>query len=46
MTKLKPGTILPTDKEDKAITQQAKEDNTLLTDEQLATMKPITELLQ
>jgi len=43
MPKLKPGTVLPTDKEDKAITQQAKEDNTLLTDEQLAAMKPIAE---
>ena len=41
MPKLKPGTILPTDKEDKAIAQQAREDNTLLTDEQLAAMKPI-----
>jgi len=46
MPKLKPGTILPTDNEDKAIIQQAKEDNTLLTDEQLAAMEPITGLPQ
>jgi len=46
MPKLKQGTILPTDKEDKVITQQAGEDGTLLTDEQLAEMKPITEFPQ
>jgi uncharacterized protein (DUF4415 family) len=46
MPKLKPGTILPTEKEDKVITQQAREDDTLLTDEQLAEMKPISEFPQ
>lgn len=39
MPKLKDGTILPTGKEDAVITQQAIEDNTLLTDAQLAEMK-------
>lgn len=43
MPKLKPGTILPTDAEDKEIIRQAKEDGTLMTDEQLAQMKPISE---
>lgn len=43
MPKLKPETILPTDKEDKVLTRQAREDNTLLTNEQLAQMKPIAE---
>lgn len=43
MLKLKTGTILPTDKEDRVITLQAKEDNTLFTDNQLAAMKPIAE---
>ncbi len=43
MPKLKSRTVLPTDKEDKIITQQAMEDDTLLTDEQLAKMKPISE---
>ncbi|RKX63666.1 MAG: hypothetical protein DRP42_07360, partial [Tenericutes bacterium] len=42
MPKLRSGTILPTDKEDRIITQQAVEDDTLLTDEQLAAMKPIS----
>ena len=44
MPKLKKGTILPTKEEDKAITRQAMEDDTLLTDEQLAAMKPIAEV--
>jgi uncharacterized protein (DUF4415 family) len=42
MPKLKPGTILPTDMEDAAITQQAAEDGTLLTDAELAEMKPVS----
>jgi len=46
MPKLKPGTILPTDKENKIINRQAKKDNTLFTDEQLSAMKPITEFPQ
>ena len=41
MPKLKKGTILPTDSEDREITKQAIDDGTLLTDEQLADMKPI-----
>ena len=44
MPKLKQGTIIPTDKEDKVISLQAKQDNTLLTDQQLASMKPITDI--
>jgi uncharacterized protein (DUF4415 family) len=43
MPKLKPGTIIPTDEEDKEIIRQAIEEGTLLTDEQLAQMKPISE---
>ena len=43
MPKLKPGTIIPTPEEDKEITRQALEDGTLLTDAQLARMKPISE---
>ncbi len=46
MPKLKPGTILPTDEEDKIITLQAREDNTLFTDKQLAAMKPIAEFTE
>lgn len=46
MPKLKSGTILPTDKEDMVITQHAMEDNTLLTDDQLAAMKPVSEFPQ
>ncbi len=43
MPKLKNGTIIPTDEEDKIITRQAIEDNTLLTDEQLAAMRPVSD---
>lgn len=46
MPNLKTGTILPTNKEDKIITQQAREDDTLFTDKQLAAMKPISEFPQ
>ena len=42
MPPLKPGTILPTDAEDKTITRHAREDDTLLNDEQLAQMKPVS----
>ena len=41
MPKLKPNTIIPTEKEDKVINKQATKDNTLLNDEQLASMKPM-----
>ena len=34
---------MPTDAEDEIITRQAMEDGTLLTDEQLAQMRPISE---
>ncbi|PIE72107.1 MAG: hypothetical protein CSA20_09460 [Deltaproteobacteria bacterium] len=40
MPKIKPGTILPTDKEDKEISRQAKKDGTFFTDEQLKKMQP------
>ncbi len=43
MPKLKPGTIIPTYEEDKEITRQAMDDGTLLTAEQLAKMKPVSE---
>lgn len=43
MPKLKPNTIIPTDEEDKEITKQAIEDDTLFTDEELKQMKPISE---
>ncbi len=43
MPKLKKGTIIPTDEEDKIITRQADLDNTLLTDEQLSAMKPVSD---
>ena len=46
MPKLKPGTVLPTNEEDRIITRQATEDGTLLTDEQLAEMRPISEFPQ
>ncbi len=39
MPKLKPGTIFPTDEEDKEITRQAQEDGTLHTEEELAGFK-------
>jgi uncharacterized protein (DUF4415 family) len=42
MPKLKSETIMPTDSEDKISTQQAMEEDTLLTDAQLAEMKPIS----
>ncbi len=42
MPKLKSGTVLPTNQEDRIITKQAKEDDTLLNDEQLAGMQPIS----
>ncbi len=41
MPKLKKGTIIPTNEQDIIITRQAIEDNTLLTDEQLAAMRPV-----
>ena len=41
MPKLKLETVIPTDSEDRIITQQAREDNTLLSDKLLAEMKPI-----
>ena len=40
MPKLKPGTIWPTDEEEREINRQAREDGTLLTDEELAEFKP------
>ena len=43
MPKIKPRTIRPTDKEDREITRQAKEDGTLLTDEQLKEMRPASD---
>lgn len=46
MPKLKSGTVLPTNEEDRIITRQATEDGTLLTDEQLAEMRPISEFPQ
>ncbi len=45
MPKLKRGTIIPNDEEDEIITGQAIEDNTMLTDEQLATMSPVADNL-
>jgi uncharacterized protein (DUF4415 family) len=46
MPKLKPGTELPTAREEKEIARQAKEDDTLLTDEQLSEMKPAAEFAE
>ena len=46
MPKLKSGTVLPTNEEDRIITRQATEDGTLLTDEQLAEMRPISKFPQ
>ena len=43
MPKLKPGTIWPTEEEDREITRQAREDGTLLSDEELAEFKPFEE---
>jgi uncharacterized protein (DUF4415 family) len=43
MPKLKKGTVIPTDSEDRIITRQAAEDNTLLSDKQLDAMKPVTD---
>jgi len=43
MPKLKPGTIIPTDEEDRIITRQAIEDDTLLDDDQLERMRPVNE---
>jgi uncharacterized protein (DUF4415 family) len=40
MPKLKPGTILPTEEEDKAITKQAIADGTLHDDEELEQFRP------
>ncbi len=42
MPMLKPGTKIPSDKEEVEITHQALEDGTLLTDEELAEMRPAT----
>ena len=42
MPKLKAGTILPTDQEESIISQQAAEDGTLLSDAELAQMKPFS----
>ncbi len=42
MPKLKSGTILPTDQEEAIISQQAAEDGTLLTDAEMAAMKPLS----
>ncbi|OQY17822.1 MAG: hypothetical protein B6I36_08375 [Desulfobacteraceae bacterium 4572_35.1] len=43
MPKLKPETIIPTDEENNTINEQARSDDTVLTDQQLATMKSISE---
>ena len=43
MPKLKKGTIIPTNEQDIIITRQAIEDNTLLTDEQLAAMRSVAD---
>jgi uncharacterized protein (DUF4415 family) len=43
MPKLKPGTIFPTDEEDKAITKAAIADGTYYTDEELENFKPFEE---
>ncbi|MEA3545702.1 MAG: BrnA antitoxin family protein [Thermodesulfobacteriota bacterium] len=43
MPKLKSDTIIPTGKENNIITEQAYSDDTVLTDQQLAEMKPILE---
>jgi uncharacterized protein (DUF4415 family) len=40
MPKLKPGTVRPTDDEDKEIVRQAREDGTLHSDQELAEFKP------
>ncbi len=42
MPKLKAGTILPTAQEEAIISQQAAEDGTLLTDAEMAGMKPLS----
>jgi uncharacterized protein (DUF4415 family) len=41
MPKLKAGTLLPTDQDDADATRQAGEDGTLLSDAELAEMKPL-----
>lgn len=46
MPNLKPNTIIPTDEEDKEIIRQALEDGTLLTDDELNQMKPMSEYPQ
>lgn len=43
MPTLKPGTTLPTKKEDIEIIRQAKKDKTLLSNKQLSDMKPVSE---
>ncbi len=43
MPKNRPRPIIPTEEEDKEITRQAIKDGTLMTDEQLEQMKPISE---
>lgn len=46
MPKLKANTIIPTDEENKIISEQARNDDTVLTDEQLRKMKPILEFTE
>ncbi len=43
MPQLKPGTIWPTEEEDREITRQARDEGTLHSDEELAEFKPIEE---
>jgi uncharacterized protein (DUF4415 family) len=43
MPTLKPGTILPSEKEERKIIRQAEKDKTLLSDKQLSDMKPVSE---
>ncbi|MBT3347316.1 MAG: BrnA antitoxin family protein [Thiotrichales bacterium] len=44
MPKLKPDTIFPTDEEDAIITQQAIEDGTNFTDDELMQFRPASEI--
>ncbi len=45
MPTLKPGTIWPSEEEDKIITQHAIEDGNLLSNEEMAQMKPFREFV-